>query len=102
LIGSIDTGRWVATRMLPPVAAEALADPLALAPALADADAAGADALGLPPLHAAITAETVGSPMPMTAARRMNWRRVIPPFANVSTRSSCCGVAERRTGSSRE
>ena len=99
-IGSIWTGRWMATLIDPPVAADALADALGLAPA--DSEAAGADALGWPVLHAAITMLTADIESPMTDARLMNWRRVIRPLANDSTRSSSTGVADRRTRSSRE
>jgi hypothetical protein len=84
---------------VPPVAADALADALGLAPG--SWEAGGADA-GVPPPHAAMTMLTADIDSPMTDARWMNWRRVILPWAKCSTRSSSSGVADRRTRSSRE
>jgi hypothetical protein len=74
LIGSIWTGRWMATLIDPPVAADALSEAPALELALAPADseAAGADALGVPLLHAAMTMLTADADSPITAARWMN------------------------------
>src|SRR5439155_2837673 len=102
-IGSSPFGRWQATRIVPPTLAGA-AEPLAPAAALAPPpeEAAGALALlGVPELHAAITAVMELIEKPRTTARLMNWRRVIRPWANCSTTSSCCPPVERRTSSRR-
>jgi hypothetical protein len=77
----------------PPDAAGALAEALALG---SPPDADGAALLGVPWLQAAMTALTAGSDRPMTAARLTNWRLVIRPLANDSTRSSSTGVADAR------
>jgi|KBSMisStaDraftv2_1062788.scaffolds.fasta_scaffold7659146_1 hypothetical protein len=72
LIGSIWTGRWIATLIDPPVTADALAEAPALSLAPADSDAAGAVALGVPELQAAMTMLTAEADKPITAARWMN------------------------------
>jgi hypothetical protein len=96
--GSMDTGRWIATRIVPPAAAGGA---LALAPAegavLAPTDGA---ALALPPPHAAMTAEIEPSDRPTSVPRWMNSRRLSRPLANASTTSSCSGVVDLRTLSS--
>ena len=62
----------MATLIEPPVAADALAEAPALSLAPADSEAAGADALGVPVLHAAMTMLTADAESPITAARWMN------------------------------
>ena len=97
ITGSIDTGRWVAMRMVPPAAAEAGG---AEAPVEAPADGAPPDAAGVE--HAAMSMLIVGIDMPRIAPRFMNVRRLILPAARDSTRSSSWADAVRRNGSNRE
>src|SRR5687768_5212574 len=95
--GSIETGRWMAHRIVPPTAAlpGGALTPGAWLPA-----AVGAT-LAVPGPQAAITAPMAGSDRPMTDARWMNCRRVMRPLAYASTTSSSSGVADRRTRSRR-
>src|SRR5262245_5276285 len=97
--GSIETGRWMAMRMLPPWAADAAADAPALAPEVAAGEppAAVADGELVEPPHAAITALIEPIEMPTIAARWMNSRRLSRPAAKASITSSCRGAADRRT-----
>src|SRR6188472_203588 len=101
--GSTETGRWIATRIVPPVAADAAADGAALPAVVAAADGAPppAEAAGDAGvlLHAARTSPTDVAERPSTDARWMNSRRLSRPAAKASIVSSCSGTAVRRTWS---
>src|SRR5262245_12050807 len=82
--GSIETGRWIAMRMLPPwTAAEAGAEAPALAAVVGAAEppAAVADGEVVEPPHAAMTALIEPIERPTIAARDMNSRRLSRPAA---------------------
>src|SRR5690242_18837362 len=97
--GSTETGRWIATRIVPPCAADAPAEAPALAAEVAAGEppAAVADGELVVPPHAAITALIEPIDRPTIAARWMNSRRLSRPAAKASITSSCSGAADRRT-----